>query len=120
MKLKIGTNVGGFESNRVLSTPLLVLALILIFQEEFQYVCSLPINRPPVQSGVVPSQGEWSGKERGKSAVAAAAMRPKRDIGLVGVHETAAEVIYRVNEREFALQCIYRYNKVIVQEKCAV
>ena len=73
----------------------LLLMALMIFSRGFQHVCSLPVKMAIDQS-VIPSQGD--GKESRKPG----AVRPRRDIGLVGVNETAAGVVYHVNERKYS------------------
>ncbi len=96
MNLKIGTTGTAFGSNRILSALLLLIVPLIIFQE-FQDVCSLPIKKPQIQSDQ-PSQGGGGKKESRKPAER---RRIRRDVGLVGANETAAGVIYHVNEREY-------------------
>ena len=94
MKLKIDVT-GVLGSNRIVSTPLLlILPLIIIFQE-FEAVWSLPVKMPGIEPGPL-SQGEGEEEERGRPAEGR-----RRDFGLVGENETAAGVIYDVNEREY-------------------
>jgi hypothetical protein len=95
MKLKIGTTGVALWSNRILSTLLLLIVPLIIFQE-FQDVCSLPIKKPQIQSGQV---SQRDGKKESRKP--AERRRTRRDIGLVGANETAAGVIYHVNEREY-------------------
>ena len=96
MKLKIYTT-GILGSNRIASTLLLLIVPLISFQE-FEAVCSLPIKTPQIQSGrSLPQQSQGDGKEGNRKP----AERQRRDIGLVGANETAAGVIYHVNEREY-------------------
>ena len=89
---------GVLETHRIATTPLLLIILVLTVFQEFQHVCSLPV-RKPIESGVH-AAGSQVGDERDRGK-APAAVRPRRDIGLVGANETAAGVIYHVNEREY-------------------
>ena len=81
--------IGILESNRIISTLLLVLALT-----NFEEIHSFPIRKPSQSKIDVLTQRD--GKESRNSNV-----RSRRDIGLVGVNETAAGIIYHVNERKY-------------------
>ena len=98
MELKTGV----LETHRIVTAPLLLLILVLTVFQEFQHVCSLPV-RKPVESSVPVRAASRVGDERDRGRAPAAAVRPRRDIGLVGANETAAGVIYHVNEREYLL-----------------
>ena len=80
--------VSVLKSNHIVVTLLLILAVA-----RFQEVHSLPIRESSQSRGGVEINRDE--KESRKQAV-----RPRRDIGLVGLNETAAGVIYHVNERK--------------------
>lgn len=93
MKIRIDVT-GVLGSNRIVSTPLLLIVPLIIFQV-FEAIWSLPVKMPGIEPGL-PSQGEGEEEERGRPAKSR-----RRDFGLVGANETAAGVIYDVNEREY-------------------
>ena len=81
--------VSVLKSNHTVLILLLILAVT-----RFQEVGSLPIGEPSQSRGDVEINRDE--KESRKQAA-----RPRRDIGLVRDNETAAGVIYHVNEREY-------------------
>ena len=83
------------KSNRVASTLLLILAMTGF--QKFQRVHSLPIRKVISQSEIDHVARHREGEEIRKPSG-----RWRRDIGLVGDNETAAGVIYHVNQRELA------------------